>query len=118
MRREGVVRAVMFLSVLAPAARGTAADAPEYRVSRSADDAAARSGLLRLQYGTFDPRASDAPGARTAAPAIAERLKAVETRAYIVQFTTAAREAYRDELRGLGARVFQFLPDEAYIVHM
>jgi serine protease AprX len=70
-----------------------------------------RSGLLHLRYGTFDPLAAGAP----AAP---EHLRAPATRTFIVQFLTPPLEAYRAELLALGAKLFQYLPDEAYLVHM
>ena len=70
-----------------------------------------RSGLLHLRYGTFDPLASGAP----AAP---EHLKATATRTFIVQFVTPPLEGYRGEMLALGAKLFQYLPDQAYLVQM
>ena len=121
MRRKLEVYEVASIVVVAAAGfagAGAFAEEPVYRVTVNETATRAGTGLLRLQYGTFDPRAAEAPGARAARPEVPARLRAAPGRSYIVQLTGAPREAYRNELRSLGARLFQFLPDEAYIVHM
>jgi serine protease AprX len=66
---------------------------------------------LDLQYLRFDPVAGepliDAAWAADAA-----------TRVYIVQFFTQPLEAYQDALRGLGATIHRFLPNQALVVSM
>jgi hypothetical protein len=92
-----------------------------YRVSLAGQPSSRvlpRSGLLRLRIGTFDPRSAGGPQDPPAPPTLSPRLRALAGRAYIVQFETPPLEAYRADLQRLGARIFQFLPDEAYLVWM
>ena len=69
--------------------------------------------LLKLRYAGFDPLKGQ--------PDFPEELSARSTagkHAYIVQFVAQPLEEFRAALRDIGGRIFIYLPDNAYIVHL
>lgn len=83
-----------------------------YAVSIDGQTAAAvreSSGVLRLKYAEFDPLKHQ--------PTVPVDLQQpTGSRSLIVQFETQPLDEYRAALEGLGARVTQYLPDDAYVV--
>ena len=70
--------------------------------------------LIRLQYGTFDPLASEPE------LPVAQRLSVQERRpaTYLVQFTGPVREAWKAAVEASGARLYGYVPDFAFIARM
>jgi serine protease AprX len=71
--------------------------------------------LLRLKYATFDPLQGE--------PQIDSALRAdaypgTGEGAYIVQFRGPVQGAWKDQVRALGGRVMDYLPDYAFLVWM
>lgn len=73
------------------------------------------SGVMRLRFAEFDPLVSvpETP-AKLAKRSVGPDGKA----AYLVQFHTRPLEEYREALTNLGAEVYSYVPDDAYIVKM
>ena len=71
--------------------------------------------LLRLRFATFDPLAGE-----PAMPAglHLDAYPAEGQGAYIVQFKGPIREAWKEQVRSLGGRVMDYLPDYAFLVWM
>lgn len=83
-----------------------------YAVSLDGKTAAAvreSSGMLRLKYAEFDPLKRQ--------PVVpADLQQPAGARSMIVQFDTQPLDEYRAALGGMGVRVTQYLPDDAYVV--
>ncbi len=69
---------------------------------------------IRLQYATFDPLAGE-----PAVPA-GQRLsiQAGRPATYLVQFSGPVREAWKAAVQGAGARLYGYVPDQAFIARM
>lgn len=79
------------------------------------DTTAQASTVMRLRYAEFDPLLSipEVPARLAKRPASSD-----EKGAYLVQFHTQPLEEYREALGSLGAEIFNYAPDNAYIVQM
>ena len=78
-------------------------------------EAAGQSVMLRLKYATFDPL----QGEPKLPPVLhTDAHRGTGEGAYIVQFNGPIQEAWTDQVRALGGRVMDYLPDFAYLVWM
>jgi hypothetical protein len=92
----------------------TGSSEPFYAISLDGKDVAevrATSYDLKLWYAPFDPA--------NASPAVPAVLAAdPEGELYVVQFVTKPLSAFRKAVQGLGATIYDFLPNHAYVVRI
>ena len=75
-----------------------------------------RSVLIRLGRTHFDPLRK-LPGQKAGIPAI-ESYEEGQIGYYIVQFDSPIKDAWKKDLGNLGAEVFDYVPDYAFVIRM
>jgi serine protease AprX len=108
---SGRIRSVIGIVVLFSLALSSLGPA----VAQEGKEAKSQPVLLKLKYATFDPLAGE--------PAMPASLRlaaypADGPGAYIVQFAGPIQEAWKDQVRSLGGRVMDYIPDYAFLVWM
>ncbi|MCI0522006.1 MAG: S8 family serine peptidase [Chloroflexi bacterium] len=67
--------------------------------------------LIRLEYAVFDPLESEP----AVTPALRLPAEAGEAGLYLLQFTGPVQDAWKAQVEGLGARLYGYVPDYAFI---